>query len=339
MTRNNVTLRVKASLVRPGTSLAGDTLILSANVANSNPLSGDRLAMVAPPVTSESFQFSDTITIPSLERDSPTRLTFSMSASHGPAAKERIMGTGSVSSDDLIRHADFVAQMREQHLVGPLSLCPLGIPMGGPELDGASLSVSVELVEGAKMREDGAGDARLANVFLSARDILATRGSYTDSFARLMLVLEGEVEHEIGRTELVKDTLSPEYNTYIPFSYSVSAATKPGSQTLVRFEICDPGTPSLSNSKLGANESFTVIGAQQVLLSEVHAQLERGSGGPQGTARVQMALRQKGELQKLLKADAKPKSYGRIFCVMEHVREDPRVAWLVLGAKRLKTNK
>lgn len=344
---NPVTLRVKPSLVRPGTSLAGDTLILSAYFPETNPLSGDRLALIGS-VKSDAYQFPEALEVPDLKRDEPTFITFRLKAIHN--GSERVMGEGKVSSAELLRHADFVAQMREQKLIGQLLSCPIGVPLAGPELVGASLSVSLDIVEGAVMKAESAGDQRLCNIFLSAKGILATRGRSTDSFARVMLVLEGEVEHEVGRTEVVRDSLSPTFQAYVSFSYSVAAATKPGSKTLLRFEVCDPGTspaaasgtpPGRRASKPSAvnDDAFAVIGAQQVLLSEVHENLSRGSGGPPGVARAAMNLKQKGELQNLLKAEEKPRDYGRIFCVLEHVREDSRCCWLVLGAKKLKTNK
>ena len=63
---NPVTLRVKPSLVRPGTSLAGDTLILSAYFPETNPLSGDRLALIGS-VKSDAYQFPEALEVPDLK--------------------------------------------------------------------------------------------------------------------------------------------------------------------------------------------------------------------------------------------------------------------------------
>ena len=162
-----------------------------------------------------------------------------------------------------------------------------------------------------------------------------------------MLVLDGEVEHEVGRTETVMDDLSPEWNAYVSLSYSVSAALQPGSKTLLRFEVCDPATAppggSPSKAKKGKeDDQFTVIGAEQMLLADVHQMVNDGAGsGVAGLLRQAFTMRQKGELQGLIKRNEKEKEtkYGTMLVAIERIATSSECVSFIIGCSKLYTNK
>lgn len=300
------------------------------------------------------FMFTKRISIDKAARGSTKRLYFVFVAKGG--GKEKL-GEGRISLGDLVKHAEFATALKDQALVlkHAAQPCPLRVDLDleGSLLNGGMLSLDVELLSAtstAAAKATKEGDQLEARVCLSANKILATRGLKTDSFCRVMLVLEGEVEHEVGRTEIVADSLSPEYNGYISFSYSVQAATATDSKTLLRFEICDPGanhasaTPSKASGGKERRPSadFTVIGAAQKLLSEVHAEIDAGIGsGVAGVYRGAFTLKQKGELQKLIEAKEKENvgKYGTVFAVVERVVPSDDCVALIIGASKLYTNK
>ena len=124
---------------------------------------------------------------------------------------------------ELIKHAEFAAALHDQGLVlkHEGAPCPARIDVSGSTLDGAMLSIDLVLLKGskiqaAKLQRTSEKDTVNASIFLSAKSILATRGSKTDSFARVLLVADNDAEHEIGRTETIVDDLSPEYALWDP---------------------------------------------------------------------------------------------------------------------------
>ena len=358
---SEVTLLLKNStLVPSATNLAAGTVLpkltLACQTPETSPLSSDQLS---PPQVCEGdgMQFSKPLTLEHLERNSADSVTFTLTET----GTKNALGKGLVRVSDLIKHAEFAAALKDQGLVFKHSAapCPLRVEVSGKDaLDGACLSIDLDILEGSKVEAAkmvSSGDSRHASIFLSAKSILATRGAKTDSFCRVMLVLDGGVEHEIGRTETVIDDLSPEFNAYVSLSYSVAAATQPDSKTLLRFEVCDPGTkvtrdsvssalasPAKAASSKGDADNFTVIGACQRLLYEVHKMMEAGEGsGSAGLYRESYVLRQKGELQGLIKANEKEKAdkYGSMFVVVERVKQSDECVSLIIGASKLYTNK
>ena len=265
------------------------------------------------------------------------------------------LGKSILSVADLVKHADFAVALKEQAIVLKHSAapCPLRVDIDGVSggaLDGAMLSLDLDILEGSKAeaaKTVAAGDTRHANVFFAARSVLATRGGKTDTFCRLVLVTDSGAEHEVGRTETVMDDLSPDYNTYISLSYSLETATDEKSRTHLRFEICDPGTLSDEDKKKLANSpskvrknsgAYTVIGAQEEKLYDVHKKIEQQAG----LYREVKQLVQLGELKGQIKDDQKnvdKGKYGQLAVVIEGVNTSDECVSFILGASKLYTNK
>ena len=73
-------------------------------------------------------------------------------------------------------------------------------------------------------------------IYIRCQDILATRGTKTDSFVRVILIDEALFEHEVGRTEVQDDTLNPEYRHPVQLKFRLD-----DQKHRLRFELCDPG--------------------------------------------------------------------------------------------------
>lgn len=74
-------------------------------------------------------------------------------------------------------------------------------------------------------------------IYIRCEDILATRGTKTDSFVRVILIeVDTLAEHEIGRTEVQDDTLNPEYRHPVQLKFRLD-----DQKHRLRFELCDPG--------------------------------------------------------------------------------------------------
>ena len=138
----------------------------------------------------------------------------------------------------------------------------------------ANLTVEALLVV-SKSAPSEASESYEKALTLGAHGILATRGAATDSFARLLLVTKGQVEWEIGRTELVMDDLTPNWRK-TRFSYSAAALIK-APDSLIRIEIWRPQ----GNGRL-ARDLFTVMGAAQILLADLHALITSTSATARG---------------------------------------------------------
>ena len=136
-------------------------------------------------------------------------------------------------------------------------------------------NVTVEAPVVSKSAPSEASESYECCVYLGAHGILATRGAATDSFARLLLVTKGQVEWEIGRTELVMDDLTPNWRKTLRFSYSAAALIK-APDSLIRIEICDPKVSADSR------DLFTVMGAAQILLADLHALITSTSATAKG---------------------------------------------------------
>ena len=305
-----VTLLIKGATIVPSPNLQAEVpkLTLTYQTDQVSELSSDKTEDIAH-CTGAGMVFDKKVTLEKITRSSSGNLIVSFSETG--ARSKASLGTGKIKLSDLIKHGDFATSLRDQAIVLKHAgqACPIRVDVTGGLLDGAMVSLDVELLSGSKIdaaraAPAGADDTVTANVYLCASRILATRGAKTDSFARVMLVVDGgSTEHEIGRTEVVADDLSPEYNAFISLTYSASAATKPDSKTVLRFEVCDPGAAGAHRAgKKPDAESFTVIGAGQQLLSQVHAHILAGKGsGINGLARMTFALKQKGQLQGLIK--------------------------------------
>jgi len=224
-----------------------------------------------------------------------------------------------VTEKQLKVHAEVNEKLRHQGALGKDNDMLLRLPIAsfGVEKHAALL---LDVALGARLNVSGpsGGDNLSETVevcaYLAAHGILATRGAATDSFARMMFVTEGETEWEMGRTEVVPDDLTPEYRKTLRFKYTRAALLN--TESIVRLEICDP-MPSPDCE----SENFTVVGAAQLTLAELHELLSatpetvggvrKGLKSPsagldvyeqaaQGVALIGMELHQKAELQGIL---------------------------------------
>ena len=74
-------------------------------------------------------------------------------------------------------------------------------------------------------------------MYIRCEDILATRGTRTDSFVRVILIEDDTLaEHEVGRTEVQDDTLDPEYRHPVQLKFRLD-----DEKHRLRIELCDPG--------------------------------------------------------------------------------------------------
>ena len=86
-------------------------------------------------------------------------------------------------------------------------------------------------------------------IYIRCEDILATRGTNTDSFVRVILIeVDTLAEHEIGRTEVQDDTLSPEYRHPVQLKFRLD-----DQKHRLRFELCDPGETKVRWSEPWSN--------------------------------------------------------------------------------------
>lgn len=183
-------------------------------------------------------------------------------------ADDAIIGSIPITGHQLKLHAELTAKVRAQGGIAKEQDMLLRVPMGavGPS---AALLLDVDLgasagVAAGAAAEDMAEELEVS-VYLSAHGIVATRGAATDSFARVMLVTEGETEWEMGRTEVVYDDLAPQYRTAIRFTYTRAALLT--SDSIVRLEVCDPQPAP------DAEDLFTVVGAAEVRLADSNRKL------------------------------------------------------------------
>ena len=92
--------------------------------------------------------------------------------------------------------------------------------------------------------------------------MLGRRGEEDGLMRRLQsLYAQHEAEFEMGRTEVQGDDLTPEYRRHVRIRYAQKDVQ---TDTMVRFEICDPGTNPTTE------DDFTVIGASQMTLAHLH---------------------------------------------------------------------
>ena len=184
-----------------------------------------------------------------------------------------VLATVPVQGKALRTHAEVTGKLRTSGMMpaGQDMLIKIPIPSLGAN---AALACGVDFAAGGPVTPRASapqGKLMECCVYLAAHGILATRGAATDSFARLLLVTEGEVEWEMGRTEIVKDDLTPSWRKTLRFTYSADAlANLP--DALVRVEICDPMPAKDSDDK------FTVMGAAQLSLPDLHDLISAAAG-------------------------------------------------------------
>ena len=96
--------------------------------------------------------FDTQLTMEKLSRTAPGNLTVSFSETVVPSKTP--LGKGVISMADLIKHADFVTGLRDQAIVlkHAQQPCPIRIDIAGGLLDGAMLSIEVQMLTGSKVR-------------------------------------------------------------------------------------------------------------------------------------------------------------------------------------------
>jgi len=295
-------------------SIIGLDLALT-DVVTVNVFSGaDTSAIAHSGGTKDKNKVVATFTLPAADEKEDITYTFDVGSTKLSTYKGLLTDASSLNSigkldikrDVLLQHAKYTEKLSVTGAFASGKRVLLQVPLDSK----LTLALDVEL--GVQQRAPlvglDDGQVRECNILLAAVGILATRGESTDSFARVMMLGEHEAEFEMGRTNVMNDNLSPIYNKYVRMRYSQQALLK---DTIVRIEICDPN--SLSK---GSNETFTVIGAAEMRLADLHAILEAppasvepidlGEGivisqtAPKGAALMAMELRQKAELQKIV---------------------------------------
>ena len=209
-------------------------------------------------------------------------------------------------------------------------------PPGG--VVAADAGAQTDLEKGLSQMPDWGTPEREVAIDLHLRcdTILATRGATTDSYVLVVIFDQsrplGSEDVEVGRTETVNDTLSPEFKTVLRLKYKTSDA-----ELALRFDVIDPES----------GEDGEVIGSEIISLAQLHREVQRR------TPVLRRGLRQHAELMGLISAkvpsepeggrettgDRLREDMGDLLLVPELVCEDPSVVWMLLGTKSLRTDR
>jgi hypothetical protein len=195
-------------------------------------------------------------------------------------------------------------------------------------------------------------------MYIRCEGILATRGTKTDSFVRIILIEDNLTEHEVGKTETQEDSLDPEFRHPIQLRFRMDDETH-----RLRIELCDPGEVKDAD----AAPSITVLGAVALSLQDIVAMviggstassgtLRRGSSSPMGVSKLELiplAQLSREERRASVASTAesrrgsvesnpetpKGKSHGlgRVVLVPEMIAADKEYCWFVFGATNLRT--
>ena len=152
---SEVTLLLKnATLVPSATNLATGTVLpkltMSCQTPEASTLSSDKLSE---PLVCEGdgMQFSKPLTLEHLARSSGESVIFTLTET----GTKQVLGKGLIRVSDLIKHAEFAAALKDQGIVFKHSAapCPLRVDVSGKgALDGACLSLDLDILEGSKVR-------------------------------------------------------------------------------------------------------------------------------------------------------------------------------------------
>lgn len=121
-------------------------------------------------------------------------------------------------------------------------LVGVGAKSGGGIGDSLSRLAQEGMAKLAPITGAGAGvseeDQQLeVEMYIRCEDILATRGTKTDSFVRVILIEDDTLaEYEVGRTEVQDDTLDPVYRHPVQLKFRLD-----DEKHRLRIELCDPG--------------------------------------------------------------------------------------------------
>ena len=112
-----------------------------------------------------------------------------------------------------------------------------------------------EEAQGQASQHDASEQQLDVEIHLRGKDILATRGTKTDSFVRVMLITDNMTEIEVGKTEIVQDTLDPVFLQTVQLRFRLD-----DQKHRVRIEMCDPGEADGLTEASSGGKNATVLG-------------------------------------------------------------------------------
>ena len=199
-------------------------------------------------------------------------------------------------------------------------------------------------------------------IHLRGKGILATRGTKTDSFVRVMLITDNMTEIEVGKTEIVQDTLDPVFLQTVQLRFRLD-----DTKHRVRIEMCDPGeTDAQQTEASAAGKNAAVLGAFELTMQDlVSMVMGEAVGGTSDTPRSKRSGVHSFELVPLTslqgarrqsfaassrgsvamggtpgggdKKKASDLGLGEVVLVPEIISADRHFCWLVVGASGLRT--
>ena len=179
-------------------------------------------------------------------------------------------------------------------------------------------------------------------------NVLATRGASTDSFLRVVLQEDTKATDTavLGKTEVVQDSLSPAYKHAVRIRYTPadvpSADSEFGTRLWLRFDICDPGQGATEASRKLSSTSedkIPVIGSVKVLLRDMHEQVKAGVMLADYDLGQHSAVKGTISTKSLSSHGSNLEALGVLRIIPELVCDDKSFIWLILGGKKLKTNR